>query len=155
MPEESLILTLCLEEDTILVSNAVFERLGHPRLIQMLINDERRSILIQPCEYGAREAIVIPDEPMYQFETRGHSLLRRIRRLTGWSDNTPRVLYGRYIPNPSLIIFDLNNAQLAELQPLPEDCDCFSEDVGAGDIGFTEQHGGMPDSVMPPGTHNS
>lgn len=119
MQQEPLMLTLCLEEDTILVNNAVFDRLDNPRLIQMLINDDRKALLIQPCAYGDREAIVIPDEPMYQFETRGHSLLRRIRRLTGWADSTPRVLYGRYIPNPRVIVFDLTTAQLAQLQPMP------------------------------------
>ena len=119
MQQEPLMLTLCLEEDTILVSNAVFDRLDHPRLIQMLINDEKKALLIQPCAYGSREAIVIPDEPMYQFETRGQSLLRRIRRLTGSTDYTPRVLYRKYIPNPRVIVFDLTTAQLAQLQPTP------------------------------------
>ena len=118
--KDPLLLTLCLEEDTILVSNAIFEQLGHPRLIQMLINDDKKALLIQACSYGDREAIVIPDEPMYQFEAPGQSLLRRIRRLTRWSYNTPRVMYGRYIPNPRVIVFDLMSAQLAQLQPAPD-----------------------------------
>ena len=46
-------------------------------------------------------------------------LAERIRRLTGWADSTPRVLYGRYIPNPRVIVFDLTTAQLAQLQPMP------------------------------------
>ena len=37
-PGTPLTLTLCLEEDSILLSEAVLEALGHPRQVQMLIN---------------------------------------------------------------------------------------------------------------------
>ena len=119
-PGTPLTLTLCLEEDSILLSEAVLEALGHPRQVQMMINDDQLMLLLQACTVDDREAIVIPDEPMYQFEAPGQSLLRRIRRLTRWSDNTPRVMYGRYIPNPRVIVFDLMSAQLAQLQPAPD-----------------------------------
>ena len=38
---EPLMLTLCLEEDSILVSKAILEALEHPRQVQMLINEDR------------------------------------------------------------------------------------------------------------------
>ena len=53
---------------------------------------------------------------MVQFEMSGHALLRRIRRLTGWTDNQPRVIYGNYIASHQAIVFDLHTAQPAELQ---------------------------------------
>ncbi len=109
-------LTLCLEEDSILVSKAILETLEHPKQVQMLINEERQMLLLQACTVDDREAVVIPPEVRIQFEMSGHALLRRIRRLTGWSDNRPRVIYGNFIPTHHAIVFDLRMAQPATLQ---------------------------------------
>lgn len=114
--QEPLMLTLCLEENSILVSKAILEALEYPRQVQMLINDERKMLLLQACTVDDREAVVIPPPPLAQFEMSGHSLLRRIRKLTGWTDNNPRVIYGSYIPQHNAIVFDLCTAQLAQLQ---------------------------------------
>ena len=116
-----LLLTLCLEENTILVSTAILDCLGNPRLIQMMINDEMRSLIIHPCKDGDRESILIPESPMYQFEYPGQSLLRRIRRLTKWRDKSPRAIYGTFVPQINAVVFDLMSAQVAILQPSPTD----------------------------------
>ena len=116
-----LLLTLCLEENTILVSTAILECLGNPRLIQMMINDEMRSLIIHPCKDGDRESILIPESTIYQFEYPGQSLLRRIRRLTKWRDTNPRAVYGTFVPQINAVVFDLLNAQVAILQPNPDE----------------------------------
>ena len=116
VPGEPLMLTLCLEEDSILVSRAILETLQHPKQVQMLINEERQMLLLQACTVDDREAVVIPPDIMMQFEMSGHALLKRIRRLTGWNDDKPRVIYGNFIPSHNAIVFDLHTAQLAKLQ---------------------------------------
>lgn len=116
---EPLMLTLCLEEESILVSNAVLEALDRPRQVQMLINDAKRMLLLQPCTISDREAVIVPQQPMRQFEMSGAALLKRVRKLTGWNDKRPRVIYGDYIPQHHAILFDLQRAQLAQLQ-MPE-----------------------------------
>ena len=108
---EPLMLTLCLEEGSILVSKAILETLNHPQQVQMLINEERRMLLLQACTVNDREAVVVPSAPMQQFEMSGHALLKRIRRLTGWTDELPRVIYGSFIPTHNAIVFDLSTAQ--------------------------------------------
>ena len=82
----------------------------------MLINEERQMLLLQACTVDDREAVVIPPDTLMQFEMSGHSLLKRIRRLTGWTDDKPRVIYGNFIPSHNAIVFDLHMAQLAKLQ---------------------------------------
>ena len=114
--DEPLMLTLCLEEDSILVSKAILEALGQPRQVQMLINEERQMLLLQACTVDDREAVVIPPDTVMQFEMSGHALLKRIRRLTGWADTQPRVIYGNYIASHQAIVFDLHTAQPAELR---------------------------------------
>ncbi len=108
---EPLMLTLCLDEDSILLNSAILDALEHPRQVQMLINEERKSLLLVACTVDDREAIVIPTAPTQQFEMSGHALLKRIRRLTGWTDEQPRVVYGNYIGSHRAIVFDLNAAQ--------------------------------------------
>ena len=111
-PSDTLLtLTLCLEENSILLSEAVLEALGHPRQVQLLINEEQRMLLLQACTVDDREAIVIPPMTLEHFEMSGHALLRRIRRLTGWMNNYPRVVFGNFIPAHCAIVFDLRTAQ--------------------------------------------
>ena len=105
---EPMMLTLCMEEETILVSRAILEALEFPKQIQMLINDERGMLLLKSCTVHDREAVVIPQQPMLQFEVSGASLLRRVRRLTGWADDCPRVVYGNYLPQHRAIVFELS-----------------------------------------------
>jgi hypothetical protein len=116
---DSLILTLCLQENTLLISNAVIEQLGSPSLIQIRMNEADKSLLITPCEYGIRGAVVVPDNHMYQLEMPDRSLIRRIQRITEWQDDSPRVLYGVFIPQHNAIYFSLDTAQYAILQPAP------------------------------------
>ena len=113
---EPLMLTLCLADDSILVSKAILDALNHPRQVQMLINEERRMLLLQSCTVDDKEAVVVPPGSLGQFEMSGHALLRRIRRLTGWTDSLPRVCYGNYIMSHHAIVFDLLSAQPAPFQ---------------------------------------
>lgn len=117
---EPLKLTLCLEEGSILFNKAVLDTLDHPKQVQMLINEERQMLLVQACTVDDREAIVIPAVTKSEFEMSGHSLLKRIRRLTGWTDELPRTVFGTYIASHNAIVFDLMTAQPADLQ-LPLD----------------------------------
>lgn len=118
--KEPLKLTLCLEEGSILFNKAVLDTLDHPKQVQMLINEERQMLLVQACTVDDREAIVIPAVTKSEFEMSGHSLLKRIRRLTGWTDEQPRTVFGTYISSHNAIVFDLMTAQPADLQ-LPLD----------------------------------
>ena len=113
---EPLKLTLCLEEGSILFNKAVLDTLDHPKQVQMLINEERQMLLVQACTVDDREAIVIPAVTKSEFEMSGHSLLKRIRRLTGWTDELPRTVFGTYIASHNAIVFDLMTAQPADLQ---------------------------------------
>jgi len=116
-----LTLTLCLKDDCILVSRSVLDIMEAPRQIQMFINEERRLLLLKACTVEDREAVVIPASPDENFEMSGHAILRRIRRLTGWPDDLPRVIYGNYIHAHQAVVFDLMEAHISELRMPLED----------------------------------
>ena len=130
---DSLILTLCMQENTLLISNAIIEQLGSPSLIQIRMNEEDKSLLVNPCEYGVRGAVVVPENRMYQMEMPDRSLIRRIQRITEWPDDNPRVLYGVFIPQHNAIYFSLDNAQYAILQPAPGTQDDATADTTTDD----------------------
>lgn len=116
---EPLKLTLCLEEGSILFNKAVLETLDHPKQVQMLITrtaDAAGAGLYRGRPGGHRHPAVTKSE----FEMSGHSLLKRIRRLTGWTDEQPRIVFGTYIVSHNAIVFDLMTARPADLQ-LPPD----------------------------------
>ena len=131
---DSLILTLCLQENTLLISNAIIEQLGSPSLIQIRMNEADKSLLVNPCEYGVRGAVVVPGNRKYQLEMPDRSLIRRIRRITEWPDDNPRVLYGVFIPQLNAVYFSLDTAQYAILQPAPGTQDDSQTDTTTDDI---------------------
>lgn len=115
--DEPLVMTLCPEEESILLNKSVLDKLDNPRQVQILINEEQGMLLLKTCSVEDREAVVIPQLPPEQFEVSGASLLRRIRRLTGWADSCPRQIMGISIPEYQAIAFDLRTAVPVQLKP--------------------------------------
>ena len=110
---EELAVVLDLKEDSIYVGQEVLEALGAPRQIQMMINPQQKKILIQACTVEDRDAIVVPPQPMLFFEMSGQSLLKRIKKITSWSDDQSQILYGERVPGYTAIVFDLMTAEAA------------------------------------------
>lgn len=108
--EAPMVMTLCMEEESILLNKSILFHLGQPRQVQLLINMEQHMLLLKACSTEDREAVVIPSFSVEQFEVSGASLLKKIRKLTGWGDMRPRQIYGRFIPEYTAITFDLNAA---------------------------------------------
>lgn len=111
---EPLMLTMFLQDDSILLNSAILDALEHPRQVQLLINDEARMLVLRACTVDDQQAVVIPGENVTQFEISGRSLLKRIRKLTGWADECPRAIVGVYLPSHQAVRFNL-----MEAQPLP------------------------------------
>ena len=93
-----ILLTLNLLEDSILLNEGVLDALDWPRHVQLMINKEEKMLLLRACTIDDQQAVVIPEEHALQFEIGGESLLRKIRRMVGWTDNRPRLCYGEYLP---------------------------------------------------------
>ena len=107
-------LMLDLKEDSLYMGRDVLELLGSPRQIQMMLNKEQKKLLLQACTIDDREAVVVPPQPSLFFQMSGKSLLKKIRKLTGWNDDRPRILYGEKVPGHAAVIFDLKTAELTK-----------------------------------------
>lgn len=107
---EPLKLTLCLENDSILLNSAIIEALERPRQVQILINDDAKMLALRACTVEDQQAVVISPEKVMQVEISGRSLLKRIRKLTGWQGDEPRILYGEYLPAHRAVRFNLMDA---------------------------------------------
>ena len=108
--ESDLLLTLCQHEESILLNEAILKILGRPQQIHLMINQEKCMLLLQPCETADRGAVVVPDGKIVQFPISGRSLLKHIRRLTGWTDYDSRIVQGYYMPEHNVVLFDLREA---------------------------------------------
>ena len=106
-----IILTLNLVEDSILLNEGVLNALDWPRQVQIMINQDAKMLLLRSCTVEDKQAVVIPNEHIEQFEISGRTLLKNIRRLVGWEDDCPRMCYGEYLPSHQAIRFNLMEAE--------------------------------------------
>ena len=83
--KEPMMLTLCLGEDSILVSRVILDALNSPKQVQVLINEERQTLLLQPCGVYDREARVVQEPPLVvsYFAGEGFTADELRARLTG------------------------------------------------------------------------
>jgi hypothetical protein len=106
----ALILTLCPQEESILLNDEILDILGRPQQVHIMINDEQRRLLLQACSPKDWGAVVVPGEKVVQFPISGRSLLKHIRKIIGWTDHQARVIEGTYIEEHNAILFDLHSA---------------------------------------------
>ena len=112
---DPLMLTLCLKEDSILVSSSIMEIFGNPKRLQFMMNDEKCLLLVRVCEDPLEGMVVVPAGKPH-FDVSGIAIADRIKKATGWKDDTPRMIQGEFIPKMKAVLFDLLMAQPADLQ---------------------------------------
>ena len=111
----SIILTLNLLEDSIMLNEGVLDALDWPRQVQIMINKDEKMLLLRACTIDDQQAVVMPEEHIVQFEISGRSLLRKIRQMVGWDDDCPRLCYGEYLPAHQAIRFNLMEAEPVDM----------------------------------------
>ena len=107
---DAIILTLNLQEESILLNEGVLKVLDWPRQVQLMINNQEKMLLLRACTIDDLQAVVIPEEPVMQCEISGRSLLKKIKQLVGWEDDLPRLCHGEYLPIYQAIRFRLEDA---------------------------------------------
>ena len=113
-----IIMTLNLMEDSILLNEGVIAALDRPRQVQILINSDEKALLLRACTVDDLQAVVMPEENTVQCEISGRSLLKKIKKLTGWKDDAPRLCYGTYLPTHQAILFKLTDAERIDTEQL-------------------------------------
>ena len=91
-------ITLNLLDNSILLNEGVLNALDWPRQVQLLINNDEKMLVLRACTVEDRQAVVVPDEHIAQFEISERTLFKKIKRLLGWEDECPRMCYGEYLP---------------------------------------------------------
>ncbi len=110
-----MILTFNLKDGSLLLNEGILDVLDWPAQIQIMFNSTAKKILLMPCMMNAKDAVVMPNERVEEFEISGRSLMKKIRNLVKWEGNDPRMCYGEYYPMHQAILFDLTKAE--KLQP--------------------------------------
>ena len=104
-------LTLNFQDDSIMLNGDTVSALGRPRQVQIMINEGTKKLLLRPCGVDGSQAVVLPSEHTVAVEIGGRSLLKKIRRITGWDDGLPRVCLGESYPEHRAIVYNLMAAQ--------------------------------------------
>ena len=109
----NMILTLDMQNDLFVLDDATLDALGRPRQVQLLINTQKRKLVLRACSTEDDEAIFLPASPVISTEISGRKLLQNIRSNMGWADRSMRLCMGAYLANHKAVCFDLNKAMLA------------------------------------------
>lgn len=121
-----LLLTLNLQDDSILLNEGILDALDRPRQVQVMLNEDAGMLLLRACTIDDLQAVVIPaGQHILQCEISGRTLLRKLRKFTGWEDDQPRVCEGEYLAAHHAIRFDMSMAK-----PLPDSEVAFGEETG-------------------------
>ena len=122
-----IILVVNIDEATLYLSDGALSAISWPQQLQIMINDETRSLLVRPCSADDAQAFEVPGSLEAPLEISERSIIRRIRAclgqdLVGKKKNArkgqPLTLlscYGERITSPQAVVFNLS-----ELKPLDE-----------------------------------
>ncbi len=113
-----ILMTLNPKEDSVLLNEGVLNALDRPRQVQILLNDEEKMLVLRACTVDERQAVVVPEMRSLQYEISGRNLIRKIKRIGGWTDDRPRVLQGEYLPAHQAIRFSIPDAQPLDIEPV-------------------------------------
>lgn len=112
-------MTLCLSNDSILISQDILEMLGSPRQIQMLFHDEKKQIVLRACGEDDCSALVVAQKKSEPFTMSGRVILGRLKKILKWEDECPRLVFGSYNKDNNVVLFNLNNAIKADTNVPP------------------------------------
>lgn len=105
-------LTLDLKEGLFTLNDGTLDALGRPRQVQLLINIEKKMLVLRACDMEDPQAVVLPAEHVISTNISGRSLIKKIRLKMGWEDDSTRVCYGSYFPMHHAVSFDLSKVKI-------------------------------------------
>lgn len=104
-------LTMNLKEGIFTLNNDTLEALGRPRQVQLLINLDKKMLVLRSCKTDDAQAVVLPDKPVLSTDISGRSLLKKISASMKWEDSRMRICYGNYLPQHKAVCFNLTTAE--------------------------------------------
>jgi hypothetical protein len=114
--QASLLLTLNFKEDAMMLNEGILNELESPKQVQILLNEESKMLALRSCDMDSSQAVLLPAERTLQVEIGGRSLLRRIKKMTGWKTDQPRVCIGSPVPEYRAVCFALEDAIIVDAQ---------------------------------------
>ena len=107
---DELIIAFEPREDTLMLSGSILEALKYPEYIQLSLDEGNCLLLIRAC--GKEDEQVIVLEPGVQ-EISGRNVMKKVKQLLHWYDDSPRLAYGVLLHTYNAVIFDLRDTEPA------------------------------------------
>jgi len=96
------------------INKATILQMGYPKLVRFLVNQERKELIVQPCNQNEPLAFKVPKDfgpKTHGLDVNSLPLLNVIYKTFGWNRNTRYLAYGRYIEKDNIVVFDLANCE--------------------------------------------
>lgn len=125
-----IILVVNFDEATLYLSDGALRAISWPQQLQIMINDEKHSLLVRPCKPDDAQAFEVPNSREAPLEISERSIVKRIRNCLdrdvmrsvmaskaakGKGAMTLLACYGETVFSPQAVVFNLS-----ELKPLDE-----------------------------------
>lgn len=107
-------LTLNIKEGIFTLNEGTLDALQRPRQVQLLINAEKKMLVLRACGTKDAQAVVIPNENVISTDISGRALLKKISSQMAWEDEYTRECPGIYLPKHQAVCFDLSRVQFAQ-----------------------------------------
>ena len=97
------------------INKATILQMGYPKRVRFLVNQERKELIVQPCNQHEPLAFKVPKDigpRTHGLDVNSLPLLNVIYKTFGWDRNSRYLAFGRYIEKDNIIVFDLSNCQI-------------------------------------------
>lgn len=109
-------ISFSLKRARVLIYHDTLRALQSPEFFRFLINEAKRKLAMEVCNYGDDGFHIVPDfsekDARHSYEIASTDLLRMVYAMCNWdSEDTYRV-YGRLYPEERVVEFELTDAQI-------------------------------------------
>lgn len=96
------------------INKAPILQMGYPKLVRLLVHQDRKELIVQPCNQHEPLAYKVPKDFAHSkngLEFNSLSLITTIYRTFGWDMTARYIAYGRYIEKENIVVFDLGSGE--------------------------------------------
>ena len=99
------------------INKGTILQIGYPKRIRLLVNPERKELIVQPCNEHEPLAYKVPKDfghNKHGLEINSLSLMTVLCKTFGWDKTVHYKAYGRYVEKENIVVFDLADCEAVE-----------------------------------------
>ena len=89
--------------------------LGYPKRVRLLFNEEKKELIVQPCNEHETLAFKVPKDFMedsHGFEITSKIFMHKIYSQLGWDIKNRYRVYGKHYEKDNVVVFSFENCEI-------------------------------------------